>query len=133
MPSALSILFVDDEPNTVLAYLRVLRLRQPNWSVFVSTNAEQALQVLHRESIDVVVSDMLMGGMNGPRFLALVKERYPRTALVALSGMLDPIQFLGPASRVTKHYLCKPTSPEKLRRTIAEAAREHGQDPGLSE
>lgn len=120
--AGLSILFVDDEPNTVLAHFRILRLKEPEWTVHLSTSAEQGLQVLHRETIDVVVSDMLMGGMNGVRFLAIVRDRYPRIARIALSGMIDAGSFLKPAAELTDHYLCKPCTPEKLRVAIVQAA-----------
>ncbi len=120
--AGLSILFVDDEPNSILAHFRILRLKEPEWTVHLSTSAEQALQVLHREDIDVVVSDMLMGGMNGVRFLAIVQARYPRIARIALSGMIDAGHFLKPAAPLTDHYLCKPCTPEKLRAVILQAA-----------
>jgi YesN/AraC family two-component response regulator len=60
--------------------------------------------------------------MNGVRFLAIVRDRFPRIARIALSGMIDVAHFLKPAKPLTDHYLCKPCTPERLRSTILQAA-----------
>lgn len=81
------ILCVDDEPN-VLASLR--RLFQHNgYSVRIADSAATGLQALQNEPIDLVISDLHMPQMDGARFLGQVRERWPQTMRMLLTGHAD--------------------------------------------
>jgi DNA-binding NtrC family response regulator len=81
------ILFVDDEPNVTAGLKRVLR-QQP-YEIFTADSAAAALDVLAKQDIDVVISDERMPGMSGSQFLALVRQQYPDTVRIILSGQAN--------------------------------------------
>lgn len=87
-----TVLFVDDEIN-VLNSLRRGLMNQDYKCVFVQSGNE-ALKVLEKEEISVLVTDMRMPGMDGLSLLKIVKEKYPQTVRIVLSGYTQLQQIL---------------------------------------
>ncbi len=85
--SPAGILLVDDEPNILSALKR--SLRKASWQVHTAAGGEEGLQILGRERVQVVVSDYRMNGMDGVAFLSRVKEKWPDTQRVMLTGQAD--------------------------------------------
>ena len=87
---AKSILFVDDEPNVLSAYTRILR-KSP-WRVLTAPSAEKALEILDEESINLVVTDMKMPQVHGIELVARIREKYEDLPIIVCSayhGMKD--------------------------------------------
>ena len=78
------ILIVDDQP-LVINVLREILSRGP-YRVLTAESAEQALQMLQDETVDVVISDERMPGMQGSEFLKIVRSKYPETVRIILTG-----------------------------------------------
>jgi CheY-like chemotaxis protein len=79
-----TILCVDDEPAILAALRRVFRPH--GYRVLTAACGAQALEILEREAVGVVISDMSMPGMDGPTFLDRVRSRWPDTVRVLLTG-----------------------------------------------
>ncbi|MBN1765115.1 MAG: HDOD domain-containing protein [Sedimentisphaerales bacterium] len=82
MPPA--ILLVDDEPKLTTALKHTLF--KENYKIFTAGTASEALGILSREHIDVVVSDERMPGMSGSELLTIVCRKYPHTIRIMLTG-----------------------------------------------
>lgn len=81
------ILFVDDEPNVLQSIQRQLRKR---FDLVIADSGAEALRVLNEEGpFAVIVSDMRMPGMNGVELLSKVKDLYPETVRLMLTGNAD--------------------------------------------
>lgn len=78
------ILLVDDDENVLSSLGRAL-FEEP-YEVYSATSGEQALEILQAHCFKVVMSDERMIGMQGSEFLSLVKERYPDTVRILLTG-----------------------------------------------
>jgi len=78
------IILVDDEPNILMGLQRALR-KEP-YKIFTALSGNEALTVLEKTPIDVVVSDQDMPGMNGTEFLTQVHKSYPDTVRFMLTG-----------------------------------------------
>lgn len=78
------ILLVDDETNVLSALKRALFDEQ--LEIVTSASAEEALDIMKRQHFKLVVSDERMVGMQGSEFLALVRENYPDTIRIMLTG-----------------------------------------------
>jgi DNA-binding NtrC family response regulator len=78
------VLFVDDEP-LILDGLRDALRRYP-FAILTATSAVHALRVLETNVVDVVVSDEGMPNMAGCEFLSIVRQRYPQTIRIVLTG-----------------------------------------------
>ncbi|TWT99310.1 Hydrogenase transcriptional regulatory protein hupR1 [Botrimarina colliarenosi] len=112
-----SILFVDDEPNILSGLRRMLRTRRGGWEMAFCESGASALERLAETPVDVVVSDMRMPGMDGAELLTRVRELYPDTVRMILSGHSDQemtLRAVGPAHR----YLAKPCDPVLLTEAI---------------
>jgi response regulator RpfG family c-di-GMP phosphodiesterase len=79
-----TVLCVDDEPGILAALRRVLR--PYGYRVLTASSGEDALKVLERQGVSVVISDMSMPGMDGPAFLDVVRRRWPDTVRLLLTG-----------------------------------------------
>ncbi|MCC6954806.1 MAG: response regulator [Deltaproteobacteria bacterium] len=78
------VLLVDDDPLLLESLKRSLR-KEP-YNILCATSGEQAMSVLATQQIDLIVSDEKMPGMRGHELLTLVREQYPNTMRIMLSG-----------------------------------------------
>lgn len=127
------VLFVDDEPHILDGLRRTFRRKRDDWDMRFASGADEALRLLEEKPATVVVSDMKMPGRDGADLLAEVKERYPETVRVILSGHSE-IELVMKAVGPSHQYLSKPCEPEKLENTIkrAQALRELLNSPELA-
>jgi DNA-binding NtrC family response regulator len=79
-----TLLLVDDEPDVLTALQRAL-FEEP-YEILTAQNAKEALAILERRPIKVIVSDERMPGMSGADLLTSVRERYPQTVRILLTG-----------------------------------------------
>lgn len=114
----MKVLFVDDEPRVLEALERVLFDLETNWQITFASSAEQAFSELSRQPYDVVVSDLRMSGVDGAALLTRVRDLYPRTVRIVLSGHSDEELALKMV-RVAHQFLAKPCAAETLHRIIA--------------
>ena len=117
-----TLLLVDDE-EYILSSLKRL-LRRDGYRLLACNSPEAALETLSREAVDVILSDQRMPSMTGTDFLRQVKDRYPDTVRMVLSGYTD-LQSVTDAINQGAIYkfLTKPWDDEQLRANIAEAFR----------
>ena len=81
------LLFVDDEPNILSALRRLFR--QSGYQVRVANSGAEGLQMLEAQEVDLVISDMRMPEREGAQFLEQVRERWPETMRILLTGYAD--------------------------------------------
>ena len=112
-----NILFVDDDPMILAGLERMLRSRRKDWEMSFAAGGAEALAVLETKPFDVVVTDMRMPAMDGARLLELVKERFPATIRIVLSGFFKTEAAMR-AVPVAHQYLAKPCDPVKLQEAI---------------
>ena len=115
-----SILFVDDEPMILAGLQRLLRPRRNRWDMSFAAGGAEALAILETKPFDAVVTDMRMPAMDGAKLLALVRERYPATIRIVLSGYFETDAALR-AVPVAHQFLAKPCDPDKLDEAIERA------------
>jgi response regulator RpfG family c-di-GMP phosphodiesterase len=115
-----TLLLVDDEENIVAALRRMLRVE--SWLVLSASSAEQALQLLARHEVDVILSDQRMPGMTGVELLRRARQLYPDTVRLVLSGYTE-LQSITDAINEGAIYkfLAKPWNDEQLRAHLREA------------
>jgi HD-like signal output (HDOD) protein len=112
-----SILFVDDERDLLDGLRARLYKHRNDWRMQFVVSGDEALAILQREPIDLVVSDVRMPGMDGGQLLTLVKEHWPTTIRIIVSGYSDPVQ----AARLTSlahQYVAKPCEDRQVENTI---------------
>lgn len=116
----INILFVDDEPNILGGLKRMLRPMHREWDMSFAEGGVQALNMLGEKSFDVVVSDMKMPGMDGSQLLFQVRNQFPQTVRIILSGYSEKEMVM--KSVGTAHqYISKPCDSETLKETVSRA------------
>ena len=115
------ILCVDDEPGILSAVRR--SLRDEPCDVITAVSPEEALGWLAEIPIDLVISDQQMPGMTGTQLLELVRQRFPGTARVFLTGCPTPSPIRRGLEEGGAVVLSKPWTDEVLRSTIRRLLR----------
>ena len=118
-----TILAVDDEP----ANLRMLeRLFHRDYRVLTATSGENALSILQKETVSLIITDQRMPGMTGTELLKESLNTNPDTIKIILTGYTD-IAALTEAINTTRVYkfVSKPWDPINLKQTVQNAFREH--------
>ncbi|MCH9655128.1 MAG: response regulator [Planctomycetes bacterium] len=83
----LSILLVDDEPQILKCVRSALHpLEKDKIVIRTSTSAEEAIELINKFQIDVVITDENMTGMSGTELLAWISKNYPETKKIVLTG-----------------------------------------------
>lgn len=112
-----TILFVDDEKAILNTFQR--SLRGSGWEVLTAESGQSALDILARRNIDIIISDMRMPNMNGHQLLRKVKELYPATIRLILSGQAEEKEITAAMlDGSSKMYLLKPWDNELLTKVI---------------
>lgn len=115
-----TILFVDDEPNILMGLKRMLRGMREEWEMIFANSGPEALEIMAKQKVDAVVSDMRMPGMDGPELLRRVQKEYPEAVRFALSGFSDQ-EMVGRSIAPTHQYLTKPCDEKQLVAALARA------------
>jgi len=82
--NAVRILVVDDELDLLLALSGTLR--RAGYAVRTAHSAERGLTLLEHEAADVVITDVIMPRKSGIDVIGKVRELYPATRVIAMSG-----------------------------------------------
>jgi signal transduction histidine kinase len=101
-----NVLLVDDEKDFIVSLAQRLSLRQLH--VRTAFSGYEALEVLAREPIDVVVLDVRMPGMNGIETLREIRKRHPGVEVIMLTGHADLEASLDGMHLGFFDYLTKP-------------------------
>src|SRR5205823_3205917 len=112
-----TVLLVEDEPMVRSVAERALT--RQGYQVITAENGEEALEVIARgESIDLLISDVVMPAMDGPTMVREARKSRPELPILFMSGYAEE-QLRKSIDIVNVAFLAKPFSVQEL----AEAAR----------
>jgi putative nucleotidyltransferase with HDIG domain len=112
-----NILLVDDEPRVLQALQRMLHFKHQEWNLEFADSSPRALALMAKMSFRIVVSDLLMPGMDGVQFLEEVRRLYPQTARLIFCWRAER-QSLPRAFGTAHQFLFKPCEPAVLVQTL---------------
>lgn len=113
-----TILVVDDE--SALLNLTNEILSSHGFKVFCAESAKEALNILQHETIDILISDIIMPEMDGYQLAAIVKEKYPEIKIQLASGFTDDRNMGMVDMHLKNNLLHKPFSSQELLLRIRE-------------
>ncbi len=112
------LLLVDDEPN-ILASLRRVFQRE-NYELLFARSAREALRILEQQPVELIMTDFMMPGMNGSELLREVRERWPQTIRIMLTGHANTDAVMGSIKDgAVYRFILKPWNEDDIRLTIA--------------
>ena len=123
------VIFVDDEPNILDEFRRTLRSLRSEYDLHFATSGKEALEIMEKNKFDIVFSDMRMPGMDGAQFLTAVRDKYPHTFRILLTGQADEHSIMSTMG-VVHHFLEKPCSPEAIKAILQRDLPNRNTDAG---
>ena len=110
------VLVVDDEKNICENVSKILG--KENYEVVQAQSAQEALEKLARENFSLMLSDMVMPGMNGLELLKRVKQEWPLTKALIMTAYASTDTAVKAMQLGALDYITKPFTPAELRKII---------------
>jgi response regulator RpfG family c-di-GMP phosphodiesterase len=118
---AFTVLCVDDEPNILAALKRALR--GAGFGALTAGGGAEALEILEKLPVDIVLSDVRMPGIDGAQLLEQVHARWPHVVRILLTGHADQGSTVSAINRGRIfRYLSKPWDEHDLLAALHEGA-----------
>lgn len=115
----ITILYVDDEENNLFSFKANFRMK---YKVYTAISGDEALEIMEKQAIDIIITDQRMPKMTGVEFLEKVLEKYPDPMRILLTGYADMNAVVDAVNKgKIFHYLTKPWNEEELDMTIKRA------------
>lgn len=115
-----TLLLVDDEENITSALVRLLR--RDGYRILKANSGADGLALLAENEVGVIISDQRMPGMTGVEFLGKVREQYPDTVRIVLSGYTELNSVTDAINRGAVYkFFTKPWEDDLLRANVEEA------------
>jgi response regulator RpfG family c-di-GMP phosphodiesterase len=112
-------LVVDDEPRLRQVLLHLMRT--DGFRCFEAGNGVEALEILERQEVSLVMSDMRMPRMDGIELLKQIRARWPDTGVVMITAVADVEVAVSCLASGAMDYLTKPFHLEEVRARVKQA------------
>lgn len=113
-----TILVVDDEPALTNLVQELMTAR--GYTVYTASDGNEALRLLADHKVDLLLTDIIMPGMNGYQLASKVQNQYPAVKIQLVSGFADDRQLETMDSGLVQSLLRKPFSATALLRRVRE-------------
>ena len=119
----IQLLLVDDEAPVLRSMKRLIRSN--DYQVHTAMCGQEALQLLEKTKIDMIISDMRMPQMSGAQFLEKAAKQWPDTIRMVLTGYADLTDAISAInSGHIYRYFSKPWDEDDVRLTLRRAAEQ---------
>ena len=118
LPPTQNILLVDDEEGVRLVAARALRHK--GYTVTECTNADEALEKLNIQSFDLLITDMIMPGMDGETLCHKAFETHPNLKMILMSGYSQDLARHGTQAKALFSFLQKPFDLNQMLKKVQE-------------
>lgn len=116
------ILFVDDE-ESVCAALGAMA-ESLGYNYLITGNGSEAIKVLESTSVDLVLSDVVMPGMDGLALLDHIKKHHKNTDVIISTGFSEKASYAEVIKAGAIDFIKKPVEPAELEAKLARVVRE---------
>ncbi|WP_068603802.1 response regulator [Paenibacillus swuensis] len=115
----LTVMLIDDEPLIRLGLQKLIDWEKLGWQVIAQAeDGEAALEFLHEHSVDLVITDLMMPGMDGIELSKEINKTFTATNVIVLTGY-DDFEYIQKSLRnQVLDYLLKPIDAELLIETL---------------
>jgi len=117
-----TVLVVDDEANILKVF--AARLKRHGHSVLTSLTAEEALERLNREDVDVLLSDYMLPGQSGMDLLGVARDSYPDLPVIMMTAYGSIEMAVDAMKQGAYDYLTKPVDYHEMCLLIDRALKE---------
>ena len=119
-PTPPTLLLVDDEPSILSALRRLFRPQ--GYRILLAEGGAAALELVANDTVDLVISDMRMPGMDGAQFLEKIRRLQPHAVRILLTGYADISSTIAAINGGEIHrYIAKPWDDNDILLVVREA------------
>jgi YesN/AraC family two-component response regulator len=119
-----TVLYVDDEVHNLNSFKATFR---KEFNVLTARSAVEGLEILSKNDVHIVITDLRMPEVTGVEFLSKILERYPDVLRVLLTGFMELTVIAEALSKGQVHYRMEKPWDEEQIRVIINAAYEIAQ------
>lgn len=119
VPVTNTILVVDDEPIARENLTHVLR--KEGYTIFVAQSGEEAIDLMERQEVNLVITDLRMKGKDGLAVLAETKRLWPAAEILMVTGYASLNNAVESMSKGAYYYLAKPLNIKELKAIVVKA------------
>lgn len=117
------LLYVDDEPDNLVVFEANF---EDDFKIWSATSGQEALEILERTPIPVVVSDQRMPAMTGVELFSIMRRKYPHIQRIILTGYTDPEGMIDAINQgQVFHFVKKPWERPFLFSVLVRAFQAH--------
>lgn len=115
-----TLLLVDDEASILSALRRLFRPQ--GYRILTAESGAAGLEILEREMVDLIISDMRMPEMDGATFLKQVRQHWPQIIRILLTGYADISSTVAAINEGEIYrYIAKPWDDNEIQSVVREA------------
>ena len=115
--SRVSILVVDDELDAAKVLAKILKKK--GYRIQLAANGLEALQKLHRNNFELVITDILMPKLDGIQLLEQIREEWPTLPVIVMTALDDEQVYSQMLAMGAHAYLLKPFEFKQLFDAVA--------------
>ncbi len=119
----ITVLVVDDEAHNLDSLERIFR--REGFAVLTASSGQKALDICRRNEVHVVVSDLMMPGMNGIELVKALKTVVPETEVVLMTAFGTVEKAVGAMRAGAYDFVEKPLKRIQMVKTVRKAAERH--------
>lgn len=117
MKKKYSILLVDDQ-DAILDLLETI-LENDDYQIYRASNADEAMKILEKHYIHLIISDQVMPGMTGTDMFQIVKDMYPDTLRILITAYPDIENAMDAINRAEVYrFIPKPWQNQDMLNTV---------------
>ena len=120
--SLVNFLIVDDD-EMIRRTLREF-IKKQGWACEVASNCNEALKILRTHPFELVISDIMMPGIDGIQFMKEAKKSFPDLDFIIMTGYSDKYDYVDIINAGAADYMMKPFGMEELIARIGRIARQ---------
>ncbi len=113
------VLVMEDE-TTVAKGLEMV-LAEEGYQVFLAATGQEALQSFQQKPVDLLVADLRLPDMDGMDVIKLVKDRWPQTQVVVITGYSSINSVVNSMRLGAFDYLSKPFTEDQIKEAVHNA------------
>ncbi len=112
-----TILLIDDDASIRMIFQ--VTLERAGHHVLTAEHGKHGLRLLEHQAVDLIIVDIFMPELDGFELIPLLRESYPASKIIAISGVSGEGNYLDAAKYLGAHdTLKKPFSPQELLDTV---------------
>lgn len=112
------LLIVDDEETITFSLYQSFIHSKKDYEVVTASTGEEALERINENPFDLVVTDIMMPGIDGFELMASIKEKNPETNIIVMTAYGSSIYKERALKDGAKHYVEKPFEMKEFKKLI---------------